>query len=65
ASANKVLAVSTAFPLGTNTWTQITLEFSTPDKSDGIYVRSSRSYCGETCPIVGTVWLDDFKLTKL
>ena len=64
ASANKVLAVSTAFPLGTNTWTQITLEFSTPDKSDGIYVRSSRGYCGETCPIVGTAWLDDFKLTK-
>jgi len=65
ASDNKVLVVSPAFPLGTNNWTQISVEFSTPDKSYGIYVRSSRSYCGETCPIVGTVWLDDFKLTKL
>ena len=65
AVGNKVLAVSAAFPLGTNDWTLVTVDFSTPEESNGIYVHTSRSYCGEPCPIIGTFWLDDFKLTKL
>jgi hypothetical protein len=36
------------------------VEFTTSENSNGLFVRTSRGFCGETCPIVGIVWLDDF-----
>lgn len=60
----RVLATSPAFPLATNEWRQLSVEFATPQESDGIVIRTSRSYCGETCPIVGLVWLDDFEIVR-
>lgn len=56
---------SQRFPLGTNDWQKWTLEFSVPEDSDGITIKTGREACGENCPISGTLWYDDFKLEKL
>ena len=61
---NKLLATSPAFPLGINAWQEVEMDFATPESSNGVFLRTSRGYCGETCPIVGTVWLDDFEIVK-
>jgi Flp pilus assembly protein TadD len=62
---NKVLGTSAPFPLGRNDWQPVTIEFSTPDKTEGIYVRTNRAFCGEVCPIFGIIWYDDFNLERL
>lgn len=53
------------FPNGTADWQRLTLDFRTPANCVGITIRTIRAYCGEECPINGTVWYDDFSLTKL
>lgn len=62
---DRVITVSKAFPSETNEWQQVQIEFATPANSEGITVRLGRAYCGNACPIVGTIWLDDFNLEKL
>jgi tetratricopeptide (TPR) repeat protein len=62
---NKLIAVSKPFPTGTNDWQEVTLDFASPEDAEGIIIATGRSYCGETCPIVGTFWYDDFKLSKI
>jgi hypothetical protein len=61
----KVIGTSASFPMGRNDWQLVTIEFSTPDKTEGIYVRTNRAFCGEVCPIFGMIWYDDFNLQKL
>ena len=58
----KIITASAAFPDGTNEWTTITLDFTAPERSEAIVIRFDRAYCGDACPIVGTFWVDDFKL---
>lgn len=53
------------FPSGTQDWTLMNIEFTTPPNAQAIAIRIDRAYCGDACPIVGTVWLDDFKLETL
>jgi tetratricopeptide (TPR) repeat protein len=53
---------SPAFPTGTNDWGQVKIEFNAPSSSEGVWIRLDRAYCGDACPIVGTIWLDEFKL---
>lgn len=65
AADNKVLAASAPFPLGRNDWQPINVEFSTPEKTEGIYIRTNRAFCGEVCPIFGIIWYDDFNLQRL
>ncbi|HEY0545771.1 MAG TPA: tetratricopeptide repeat protein [Pyrinomonadaceae bacterium] len=62
---NKILGTSQAFPLGRNDWQPVTIEFSTPADTEGIYVRTNRAFCGEVCPIFGIIWYDDFNLERL
>lgn len=62
---NKVLGTTPAFPLGRNDWQPVTVEFSTPADTEGIYVRTNRAFCGEVCPIFGIIWYDDFNLERL
>ncbi len=64
-SDGKILGASTPFSLGRNDWQPFTIEFLTPDKSDAIYVRTNRAFCGDVCPIFGTIWYDDFNLQRL
>ena len=52
------------FANGTAEWQRMTLDFRTPENCVGIMIRTIRQYCGEECPITGTVWYDDFSLTK-
>lgn len=56
------ITASQPFPTGTNDWRQITLDFTAPEDAEGVVVRTVRSFCGDGCPIVGTVWYDDFEL---
>ncbi len=52
------------FAAGTADWQRMTLDFRTPENCVGIVIRTIRQYCGEECPVTGTIWYDDFSLTK-
>lgn len=52
------------FANGTAEWQRMTLDFRTPENCVGIVIRTIRQYCGEECQITGSVWYDDFSLTK-
>jgi hypothetical protein len=60
----RLIAASPAVATGTNDWQEFKVEFTAPHDSDGVVVRLARAYCGDACPIVGLLWLDDFTLTK-
>jgi len=62
---NKNVAVSSSFPVGTNDWQQIKVEFTAPENTEGVAIRTTRVYCGENCPIIGAFWYDDFRLERL
>lgn len=61
---DKIIASSGPIPTGTNDWQQFTIEFTAPENCQGIALRTVRSFCGEACPITGTVWLDDFEMVR-
>lgn len=62
---DKIIAAGKPFPAGTTEWQQIQIDFATPENAEAVTVRMSRAYCGNACPIVGAIWLDDFKLEKM
>ena len=61
-----VLATSSEAPNGHNDWQPVSLHFKTGDKAQAVLIRIARSECGEdsSCPIFGTLWYDDFNLTR-
>ena len=59
------LVVSKPFPNGTNDWQEVVIDFITPENTEGVIIKTGRVSCGEDCPIVGTFWYDDFKISKL
>ena len=61
----KLLAAGKPFPVGTNEWQPMEIEFDVPNNTEAVTIRTGRLYCGNACPIVGTIWLDDFKLEKI
>ncbi len=60
----KIIATSKPFPTGTNDWQEVKIEFTAPEKTEAVYLRTARVYCGDACPLVGAFWYDDFKLAK-
>ena len=58
------IATSAPFPTDTTDWQQIKMEFTAPPNTQSAAIRTSRVFCGEVCPIVGTFWYDDFRLEK-
>lgn len=64
-SDNKPITGSKTFPNGTNDWQEFVIDFVTPGDADGIIIGTGRLTCGDDCPIVGTFWYDDFKLSRL
>lgn len=62
---DKLIASGKPFPTGTNDWQQMQIEFTAPANAEGITLRTARAYCGNACPIFGTIWMDDFKLEKM
>lgn len=65
ANDNKIIAVSKAFPTGSNDWQQIVIDFTAPENCEGVGLRTARAFCGENCPIIGAFWYDDFKISRL
>ncbi|MDQ3180660.1 MAG: carbohydrate binding domain-containing protein, partial [Acidobacteriota bacterium] len=65
AADNKNIATGAAFPAGTNDWQQVKIEFAAPKDAEAVVIRTTRAFCGNECPIVGTFWYDDFKLEKI
>jgi tetratricopeptide (TPR) repeat protein len=46
-------------------WTRLTVQFTVPLETDGVILRLSRERCiGLSCPMNGTMGLDDFILTR-
>lgn len=62
ANDDKMIVSSKPFPTGTNDWQAISLDFTAPDNCEGIIIRTGRAFCDAGCPIVGTIWYDDFVL---
>jgi len=62
---DKIITNSASFPTGTNDWKEVLLDFTVPVDCNGVVIRTTRSFCGDNCPIVGTLWYDDFELKKL
>jgi hypothetical protein len=65
ANDDKILASGKPFPVGSNDWQEVEIEFAAPENAEAVNIRTARVYCGNGCPIVGTIWLDDFKLEKI
>lgn len=65
ANDDKTIVTSEAFPTGTNDWQQIKLEFTAPPNAEAVGIHTIRAFCGNACPIFGTIWYDDFKLERL
>ncbi len=61
---DKVLAASKPYPVGSNDWEEMTVEFTVPENCSGVVLKTARVYCGEDCPLVGTFWYDDFNLVR-
>ena len=62
---DKGIAASAPFPSNTDDWQPVKMEFTAPADATAVAIRTTRTFCGEVCPIVGTFWYDDFKLEKL
>ena len=61
---NVGIAASEPFPVGSVDWTPVSIDFTAAENYDGIFIRTGRVIC-EDCAISGTIWYDDFRLTKL
>jgi hypothetical protein len=61
---DKIIATSKLFPTGTNEWQQLRVDFVAPTNSEAIEIRTNRGFCGENCPIFGSIWYDDFSLAR-
>jgi hypothetical protein len=62
------LAASSSIPTGTNGWQRVSFDFTTKPNHDGIIVGFSRPPCtgdAQICPILGTVWYDDFNIQRV
>ncbi|MDQ2745683.1 MAG: carbohydrate binding domain-containing protein, partial [Acidobacteriota bacterium] len=59
------LVTNEAFPVGTSDWHPVKLEFTAPENADAVGIRLLRLPCDGKCPILGTIWLDDFKLERI
>jgi len=62
---DKIITLSSAFPSGTNDWQLITIDFTAPAECTAVVIRTVRGFCGQECPITGTLWYDDFDLKRL
>lgn len=61
----QTLGQTEAFPQTSDGWRPLQIEFTTGPNTEAIQIRLQRGPCGSPCPIFGTVWLDNFSLTRL
>lgn len=62
---SNTVAASPSFPVGTNDWQPMKIEFTAPENTEGVAIRTTRAVCGGNCPIFGAFWYDDFRLEKI
>jgi hypothetical protein len=62
---NKGIATSEPFAAGSSDWKQMSVDFTAPEDFDAVMLRTGRIVCSEVCPINGSIWYDDFRITKL
>jgi len=62
-----VLGAPQVAPSDSADWQQVTVNFKTGAKTEGVLIRIGRASCGDhpDCPIFGSVWYDDFSLKRL
>jgi hypothetical protein len=62
-----VLGTPQVAPSDSVDWQQVTINFKTGAKTEGVVIRIGRASCGDhpDCPIFGSVWYDDFSLKRL
>ncbi|MCO6511608.1 MAG: tetratricopeptide repeat protein [Aridibacter famidurans] len=65
ASEGKIVASTDPFASGTEDWKQVSVDFRVPDNSEGVVIRTARAYCGDNCPMFGTIWYDDFTIERI
>jgi hypothetical protein len=64
ANDDRLIKAGNAFPDGTNDWQEARIEFVAPPNAEGVTVRVARAFCGNQCPLFGTIWLDDFSISR-
>ena len=64
ATNNELLGKSENFPTATNPWATLNFEFTTQSNSQAAILRLERNNCDATCPIFGTLWLDQFLIEQ-
>jgi tetratricopeptide (TPR) repeat protein len=64
ANDDKIITSTNPFPTGTNDWQQLKLDFTTPINAEAVELRTGRAFCGNACPIVGSIWYDGFSISK-
>lgn len=65
ANDDKLIAAGKAFESGsTESWQKQEIEFTAPPNAEGIMIRVGRAFCGNQCPLFGTIWLDDFLIGR-
>ena len=65
ANDDNSVAASQPIDAATADWEMRSIEFTTPSNCEGIWIAVARGYCGDICPINGTIWLDDFELAGI
>ena len=65
AKLDTIIEASQPLNSGSTDWQEINIDFGVPADLDGVYVISGREPCADECPMTGTIWLDDFTLTRL
>lgn len=64
ATNNQLLGKSENFPSATSPWLTLNFEFTTQTNSQAAIVRLERNNCDASCPIFGTLWLDQFRIEQ-
>jgi tetratricopeptide (TPR) repeat protein len=64
ATNNQLLGKSEDLPTATHPWLSLNFEFTTQTNSQAAIVRLERNNCDATCPIFGTLWLDQFRIEQ-
>ncbi len=64
ANDDKIITSTNPFPTGTNDWQQLKLDFTAPTNAEAVELRTGRGFCGNNCPIFGSVWYDGFVIGR-
>ncbi len=64
ANDDQSIARSPVFAASAPDWQEVLVEFRSPDNCAAVNIRTARAFCGDDCPLSGTLWYDDFELIR-